>query len=52
LKEVSDYRLENIFNNPSTVEWYKWCDKRYYCNDDGEEEEGEEEEEDTPDNSI
>ncbi|CAI6362634.1 unnamed protein product [Macrosiphum euphorbiae] len=39
LKEVSDYRLENIFSNPSTVEWLKWCDERYYCDDDDEEEE-------------
>ncbi|XP_015375383.1 PREDICTED: uncharacterized protein LOC107169928, partial [Diuraphis noxia] len=33
LKEVSDYRLKNIFNKPSTVEWFKWCDERYYCDD-------------------
>lgn len=46
LKEVSDYRLENIFNNPSKVEWFKWCDERYYCDDD------EDEEEITADNSI
>jgi len=42
LKEVSDYRLENIFSYPSTVEWFKWCDERYYCD----------EKEDTNDNLI
>jgi len=49
LKEVSDYRLENIFNNPSTVEWFKWCDERYYCDDDDVDDD---DEEDTADNSI
>lgn len=34
LKEVSDYRLENIFSHPSTEEWIKWCDERYYCDED------------------
>ncbi|XP_025198295.1 uncharacterized protein LOC112596724 [Melanaphis sacchari] len=43
LKEVSDYRLENITSYPSTIEWLKWCDERYYCD---------EEEEDTDDNLI
>jgi len=49
LKEVSDYRMENIFSNPSTVEWLKWCDERYYCDDDDDDEE---EEEITADNLI
>lgn len=48
LKEVSDYRLENIFSNPSTVEWFKWCDERYHCDD----EEEEDAEEDTADSLI
>lgn len=30
-EEVSDYRLENIFSNPSPEEWLKWCDDRYSC---------------------
>lgn len=33
-KDVSDYRLENIFTQPSTSEWLKWCDEQYYCNED------------------
>jgi len=41
--------MENIFSNPSTVEWLKWCDERYYCDDDDDDEE---EEEITADNLI
>ncbi|XP_026807690.1 uncharacterized protein LOC113550188 [Rhopalosiphum maidis] len=43
LKEVSDYRLVNISRHPSTIEWFKWCDEQYYCD---------EEEEDTDENLI
>ncbi|XP_025420429.1 uncharacterized protein LOC112690593 [Sipha flava] len=32
-KDVSDYRLDNIFSHPSTEEWLKWCDERYYCDE-------------------
>lgn len=32
-KDVSDYRMENIFSHPSTEEWSKWCDERYYCDE-------------------
>lgn len=32
-KDVSDYRLANMFNNPSPEEWMKWCDERYSCSD-------------------
>jgi len=49
LKEVSDYRLENMSSHhPSTIEWFKWCDERYYCDDDDEDDE----EEDTDNNLI
>lgn len=33
-KDISDYRLENIFNQPSTAEWLKLCDEQYYCEED------------------
>ncbi|CAH1726177.1 unnamed protein product [Aphis gossypii] len=51
LKEVSDYRLVNMSSHPSTIEWFKWCDERYYC-DDYDDDDDDDEEEDTDKNLI